>query len=315
MRTCNSCRKRSKPSFSRASYRSRMPIKREVISGIVVFECSHPETESTRKVSSSSCKTESGITATPLPSVWIQCIREMQGLHCSNSAPFYTKSISSFPLGSNMNLQSMTVSSYANSYQHFVPSIYKQKPYLQQTSNPLYRTVPNQMTSVSVKSEVPYSMPSLLSSRMTQPLVYQPVPSGVCGIPSSYVSSFSSQSYPLISEVQAIPVVTMKPIQAHSYTSEPHIEAGDVHNYSTDDNQSNRMNRRMFSYVVSSLTSSPQSYSNLDILAALSLKELSSIKRVGKRTNPPSSTPYTILQSKESKASLQESASVVMLNS
>lgn len=261
-----------------------MPIKREVIS----------ETESTRK-GSSSCKTESGVTATPLPS----------GLRCSNPAPLYNNSVSSFPLGSNLNLQSMTVSSYANSYQQFVPSIYKQKPYLQQPSNPLYRTVPTQVTSVPVKPEVPYTMPSLLSSRMTQPLVYQPVPSGVCGIPSSYVSSFSSQPYPpLISEVQAIPVVNMKPFQSHSCSSEPHIEAGDVLNHSTDDNQSN----------LSSLTSSPQSYSNLDILAALSLKELSTFKRLGKRTTPPNSTPYSILQSKERKASLQESTSVVLLN-
>ena len=209
----------------------------------------------------------------------------------------------------------MTVSSYANSYQQFVPSIFKQKPYLQQPSNPLYRTVPTQVTSVPVKPEVPYTMPSLLSSRMTQPLVYQPVPSGVCGIPSSYVSSFSSQPYPpLISEVQAIPVVNMKPFQSHSCSSEPHIEAGDVLNHSTDDNQSNRTYRMESSLIVSSLTSSPQSYSNLDILAALSLKELSTFKRLGKRTTPPNSTPYSILQSKERKASLQESTSVVLLN-
>ena len=68
------------------------------------------------------------------------------------------------------------------------------------------------------------------------------------------------------------------------------------------------------SLIVSSLTSSPQSYSNLDILAALSLKELSTFKRLGKRTTPPNSTPYSILQSKERKASLQESTSVVLLN-
>ena len=73
-------------------------------------------------------------------------------------------------------------------------------------------------------------------------------------------------------------------------------------------------NGKVLSYIASSLTSSPQSYSNLDILAAISLKELSSINRLEKRNASQNSTPYEVVHSKERKLSLDESTSAVVLN-
>lgn len=219
MRTCNSCRRRNKPSFSRSTNHSRVTVKREVPSS--------PE---------SPCKTDAPVKTEPDPKI--------------AASASLKKALPARPLV------------YPS---QFYPSSSTIKPY------PPYSVLyPQFMKPFPTTAESTY--PSMAS-----PFVSRSLPTGVCGIPFPYPAF--PRPYPSSTkEVCAIPVVNRRSLESR-LPSRQFVEAGDV---------------TELTYPTAEIHQRPSGaskvQSQLDILAALSMRELSSINEVKPKSTVSATT-------------------------